>query len=56
MKFQGDVGIEAQAEVVVKDIQGQLEKCQGVEMTELSHMCQLFPISAPTALAQPNYL
>ena len=31
MEFQGDVGIKAQTEVVVEDIQGQLEKCQGVE-------------------------
>lgn len=26
MKLQGDVGIKAQTEVVVEDIQGQLEK------------------------------
>lgn len=32
MKLQGDMGIKAQTEVVVEDIQGQLEKCQGVEM------------------------
>lgn len=32
MKLQGDVGIEAQAEVVVEDIQGQLEKGQGPRM------------------------
>ena len=31
MELQGDVGIKAQTEVVVEDIQGQLEKCQGVE-------------------------
>lgn len=57
MKFQGDVGIKAQAEVVVEDIQGQLEKCQGVEMTELTHTYQLFPrpTLAPTALAESNY-
>lgn len=41
MKFQGDVGIEAQAEVVVEDIQGQLEKCHGVEMTVDSHVSTL---------------
>lgn len=32
MKLQGDMSIKAQTEVVVEDIQGQLEKCQGVEM------------------------
>lgn len=32
MKFQGDVGIKTQAEVVVEDIQGQLEKGQGTKM------------------------
>lgn len=32
MKLQGDVGIKAQTEVVVEDIQGQLAKCQGVGM------------------------
>lgn len=54
MKLQGDVGIKAQTEVVVEDIQGQLEECQGVEMTAVTHKCQLFPRprSAPTALAQ----
>lgn len=31
VKLQGDVGIKAQAEVVVEDIEGQLE-CQGTEM------------------------
>lgn len=52
MKLQGDVGIKAQTEVVVEDIQGQLEECQGVEMTEVTHKCQLFPKPrlAPTAL------
>lgn len=54
MKLQGDMGIKAQTEVVVEDVQGQLEKCQGVEKTEVTHLCQLFPrpILPPTAPAQ----
>lgn len=37
MKLQGDVGIKAQAEVVVEDIQGQLEEGQSTSMRAGPH-------------------
>ena len=39
VELQGDVGVKAQAEVVVEDIQGQLEKGQGTKMRAGPHKC-----------------
>lgn len=39
VELQGDMGVKAQAEVVVEDIQGQLEKGQGTKMRAGPYRC-----------------